>query len=77
MVFLNLSYPKITAFHLSKLFSNGAPLTPCGGSDCSLLKSRKSLRLAGVDMTSKKKIKKKERTPKGLFSDHQTTIQNI
>lgn len=30
------SYPNITAFHCIILFSDGAPLTPTGGSSCNL-----------------------------------------
>lgn len=29
-------YPNMTAFHTMILFSDGAPLTPAGGSSCSL-----------------------------------------
>ena len=39
----------MTAFHNIMLFSPGAPLTPAGGSSCSLLKSRmRRLRAAVV-----------------------------
>lgn len=31
-----MSYPNMTAFHTMILFSDGAPLTPAGGSSCSL-----------------------------------------
>lgn len=30
------AYPKMTAFQTIMLFSDGAPLTPAGGSSCSL-----------------------------------------
>lgn len=30
------THPKMTAFHTMMLFSEGAPLTPAGGSSCSL-----------------------------------------
>lgn len=30
------TYPKMTAFHTMMLFSDGAPLTPAGGSSCNL-----------------------------------------
>uniref|UniRef100_A0A6B0U3R7 Putative secreted protein n=1 Tax=Ixodes ricinus TaxID=34613 RepID=A0A6B0U3R7_IXORI len=40
----------MTAFQIMMLLSVGAPLTPAGGSSCNLLKSRMSLRLAGVDI---------------------------
>lgn len=43
-------YPKITAFQSMILLSCGAPLTPAGGSCCSLLKSLISRFLAGVDI---------------------------
>lgn len=33
---IKLTYPKMTAFHTMILFSDGAPLTPAGGSSCSL-----------------------------------------
>ena len=42
--------PNITAFHCIILFSPGAPLTPSGGSSCSLLKSRINRLLAAVDI---------------------------
>lgn len=32
----NYAYPKMTAFHTMILFSDGAPLTPAGGSSCRL-----------------------------------------
>lgn len=40
-----MSYPNMTAFHTMILFSDGAPLTPTGGSSCSLYnkKERKIL----------------------------------
>jgi hypothetical protein len=40
----------MTAFQSMMLLSVGAPLTPTGGSSCSLLKSRMRRRLAGVDI---------------------------
>lgn len=39
------AYPKMTAFQTMMLFSDGAPLTPAGGSSCSLknkLRGKKS-----------------------------------
>lgn len=33
---MNDAYPKMTAFQTIILFSEGAPLTPAGGSSCSL-----------------------------------------
>lgn len=33
------THPKMTAFHTIILFSEGAPLTPAGGSSCSLTQS--------------------------------------
>lgn len=48
------SGPKMTAFHTMMLFSDGAPLTPAGGSSCSLLKSLMRRRLAGVDICYRK-----------------------
>lgn len=44
------SGPKMTAFQTIMLFSDGAPLTPAGGSSCNLLKSLMRRRRAGVDM---------------------------
>lgn len=38
----SLSYPNMTAFHTMMLFSEGAPLTPAGGSSCSLDKEIKN-----------------------------------
>lgn len=36
IAFIRATYPKMTAFHTMILFSDGAPLTPAGGSSCSL-----------------------------------------
>lgn len=36
MMLNNFTYPKMTAFQTMILFSDGAPLTPAGGSSCSL-----------------------------------------
>jgi hypothetical protein len=42
------AHPKMTACHFMMSLSHGAPFTPSGGSDCIRLKSRISLRRAGV-----------------------------
>lgn len=39
--YVAMSYPNMTAFHTMMLFSDGAPLTPAGGSSCSLHKKTK------------------------------------
>lgn len=40
-----VSYPKMTAFQTIMLFSDGAPLTPAGGSSCSLENNIKQCRI--------------------------------
>ncbi|CAA7409964.1 unnamed protein product [Spirodela intermedia] len=54
------AYPNITAFQSKMLLSWGAPLIPAGGSCCNRLKSLISLFLAGVDILTRLKDKRRE-----------------
>lgn len=43
----------MTAFHTMILFSDGAPLTPAGGSSCSLIDTRKTQVIHNIQISHK------------------------